>query len=120
MNATEVMLEAAERKWKEIGERHGYTGVAYGLAEVLRQHGLDVDGKELSAVFHDPLADFHSAMEKGAITYDDVARAMDVTRGNRHQASLPYPFDRILSSGQFPSRASDVRSPRVDMGWAVK
>lgn len=117
--ATQTMLEAAERWADANGERHGYSMTVNGAAEVLRQNGLDTTGKELSTLFHDPLADFHNDFPRGTVTFEQVAAAMNNPRGLRAGAkpSLPHPFDRIEERGQFPYPLDGSVTPRVNVDW---
>lgn len=109
------MLETAERKWQELGERHGYTGALAGIAEVLRQRGIETTWRELTDLYHDPLVELDGPMRSGTATFDLVARMLDVTRGDRPPARLPHPFDKISTGGSFPYPTDSLRSRRPDL-----
>lgn len=122
MDPTATMYEAARRYFDEQSiSPHGYTGVAVGLAAVLKGHGLSTDMRELTHVFHDPLSDFHSAFEQQQVTFADVVRAFShPPRGGGGAHQLPYPFDKI-KSGSFPYLGRySPNSIRIDVTWMAR
>lgn len=120
MNNTEVMLEAARKKWDEIGEKHGYTGVVHGAAEVLRRHGFETTGEELARLFHDPLSEYHGQMEKETLTFEELARGMDLGSRGSHEVRLSFPLNNIHERSQFPYPLDRVPDINPDLSWIVK
>jgi len=119
---TALMYDVGEKTYAEIGERHGYTGIIRGLAEILHRAGFDIDanGMELSTRFHDPLAGFYSEFEKGRVTFGQVADAIDATflprRGDT--SLLPYPFENIArSGGRLPYPLDRTPSAEPSLSW---
>lgn len=118
MDNDEIFHQAAQERWKEIGEKHGYSGVVHGAAEVLRHHGFETTGEELSTVFHDPLSEYHSAMESRAVPFTEIAKAMSYgTHGETRGQLLPHPFNKIYDSNQFPYPLDRTPELKVDVGW---
>jgi hypothetical protein len=103
MDYTQLMYEAAERAYAEIGERHGYTGLCYGLAAVLRDLGVDVTFREVSNRWHDPLAGYGDEFSR-SLSFPELVRRLDAQwfgHGTGGFRELPYPWNdlsRVLRS----------------------
>ncbi len=70
MDASEVQaiyVAGVEAGYVYCGERHGYAGVLHGLTAVLKAGGLETDWRELAALYHDPLSDYHNQPETHAV-----------------------------------------------------
>jgi hypothetical protein len=119
---TEIMYEAAEALYQEIGERHGYSGVCAGVYAVLEKRSRLFPGTirlpsrgrwYFSTRFHYPLAEFHSSFAEGKTSFTEVAQAIDAGffgMGRRPTIpSLPSPFDRI-AEGHWPYELSGARA----------
>ena len=117
MTNEEIFQNAAEKRWKEIGERHGYSGVVHGAAEVLRRHGFDTTGDELASVYHDPLSEFHGSMERGEAQFARIAKTMSYGSHGETNSTLPFPFNRIHESNQFPYPLDDAPQIKLNLGW---
>ena len=121
MDNNEIFQQAAQERWKEIGEKHGYSGVVHGAAEVLRHHGFETTGEELSTIFHDPLSEYHSAMESRAVPFTEVAKAMSYGgHGETRGQLLPHPFNKIYDSNQFPYPLDRTPELKIDVQWIEK
>ena len=120
MTNEEIFQRAAEERWKEIGERHGYSGVVHGAAEVLRRHGFETTGEELSTVYHDPLSEFHSSMESGNVDFARIAKAMSYGAHGEGEFRLPHPFSKIYESNQFPYPLESAPEIKLDLSWIEK
>lgn len=116
MTPTEIMYEAAEEAWQKAGERHGYSGVVHGAAAVLRSNGFNVDGMELAKLFHDPLSDYHESITKGDLTFEQLAKAIDLGPRGSREVRLRHPFDGI-ANGRFPYPTDRTPEIRVDVSW---
>jgi hypothetical protein len=113
---TRIMYEAAEDLYREIGERHGYSGVCAGINAVLEKRTqLRVPRGRwyFSTRFHYPLAEFHTSFAAGQASFTEVAQAIDVGFFGMGRLpttpSLPSPFDRI-AEGHYPHELQGVRA----------
>jgi hypothetical protein len=131
---TRLMREVAERKYAEIGERHVYTGLVNGLAEVLRREGvtdLPPDPKcpwirdmswELANLFHWPLAEF----DPHRTTVGEIANAVGQTltkdghewsRMTGHQLNTYFMSSSFANFDDLEWRASlDIRALKLRKG----
>ena len=113
---TRIMYEAAEDLYREIGERHGYSGVCAGINAVLEKRTqLRVPRGRwyFSTRFHYPLAELHSSFAAGQASFTEVAQAIDVGFFGMGRLpttpSLPSPFDRI-NEGHYPYELEGVHA----------
>jgi hypothetical protein len=125
MDATQVMYEAADRAYEEIGEVHGYTGVCRGLTTVAQKLGIDVDWKYFAQRWHDPLSssEVWGPLVARTATFADMASMLDKCFygqfGSHRDGYKPgYPYDAILENRWMPgsSHYHDI-SGRFD--WMV-
>ena len=125
MDATQVMYDAADRAYEEIGEVHGYTGVCRGLAAVAQKLGIDVDWHYFARRWHDPLSasEVWGPLVARAATFTDMAAMLDKwfygQFGSHRGGYKPgYPYDAILENRWMPgsSHYHDI-SGRFD--WMV-
>lgn len=102
---TQLMYEAAERLYAEIGERHGYSGLCAGLSAVCRELGFDLDRWYFSRVHHDPLVEFANPFGSQQITFEEIVRGWDLMwfgHGTGSLRPIEYPYADV--SRIFPTR----------------
>jgi hypothetical protein len=104
MDATQLMYEAANRAYAEIGEHHGYTGLTHGLAAVAREAGVPREPRYFSTRFHDPLVEFHNQFGNEQLTFAELMQMWDrmwFGHGTGKLGSLPYPFDESHARSRY-------------------
>lgn len=117
--ATALMYEAAERRYKEIDERHPYSGLVAGVGEVLRRLGeIDIDDDELTD-WHNDLVGFANEFGNGRVVWGQIATAMDegfFGTYKKPSSPLDYPFgDLAASRTPHGLRRADI--DRVNLDW---
>jgi len=118
MDYTKLMYDAANQAYAEVvGERHGYTGLTYGLAAVSEAVGQPRAPKYFSHYHHDPLAGLGGAFERESLSFTELMRQWDAMwfgHGTGRMRPLSYPFDDV---GRF-TRVGYYGSS--DLDWIVR
>ena len=112
MDYTKLMYDA-----EVVGERHGYTGLTYGLAAVSEAVGQPRAPKYFSHYHHDPLAGLGDAFAKEELSFPELMRQWDAMwfgHGTGGLRPLSYPFNeisRFAGVGYYGS---------LDLDWIVR
>lgn len=78
MTPQELFVEGAEATAQGLGERHGYSMLVGGLERMLREHGYDFSGLEMSSSWHYPLVEFANQAEKPeSLDVRQIAKTVD-------------------------------------------